>query len=150
MSPYSRGLRGAGCRWLTGLGDVIFSTLFLLTLHIEFVEPMLRRTSAPASVREVPSPKAAMAEAAGARLAPLDGMRAVACVSLVAFHTVLICTMFHPFNSTNDLAFRASPLFGILTSAAFQVRPASVRMGRRDWSGFGAKRWSLWVTGAGV
>jgi peptidoglycan/LPS O-acetylase OafA/YrhL len=83
---------------------------------------MMRRASAPASVREVPSPKAAMADAADARLAPLDGIRAVACVSLVAFHTVLVCTMFHPFNSANDLAFRSSPLFGILTFAAFQVR----------------------------
>lgn len=115
----------------------------------------MRRASAPAGVREVLSPKAAMAEAAGARLAPLDGMRAVACISLVAFHTVLVCTMFHPFNSANDLAFRASPLFGILTFAAFQVSQLrfdgmtrQVRVGKSSPSC--CRWWISWVARTGV
>ena len=38
----------------------------------------------------------------------------------MAFHVLLVCTVFHPFGSANDAAFRASWIFGVGCSA-FQV-----------------------------
>ena len=62
-----------------------------------------------------------MAAGGGTHLAPVDGLRAICTLSLVAFHTALVCTSFLRPGSGDWARLTGHPAFGLLLGGSLQT-----------------------------